>query len=109
MRSSGAYGMPASRWPKYCSRIARPTSRNSSSAASEDVGHPVNARVAHSTVPVRFSAGPDRFHLQPAPLLGQHNRELLAEIGLSEPEIAELEAEGVIGRAPGDARMAAER
>jgi crotonobetainyl-CoA:carnitine CoA-transferase CaiB-like acyl-CoA transferase len=75
----------------------------------EDVGHPVNARVAHSTVPVRFSAGPDRFHLQPAPLLGQHNHELLAEIGLSEPEIAELEAEGVIGRAPGGARTAAGR
>jgi crotonobetainyl-CoA:carnitine CoA-transferase CaiB-like acyl-CoA transferase len=75
----------------------------------EDVGHPVNDRVAHSTVPVRFSAGPDRFHLQPAPLLGQHNHELLAEMGLSELEIAELEAEGVIGRAPGGARRAARR
>jgi crotonobetainyl-CoA:carnitine CoA-transferase CaiB-like acyl-CoA transferase len=75
----------------------------------EDVGHPVNKRVAHSTVPVRFSAGPDRFHLKPAPLLGQHNHELLAEIGLSEPEIAELEAEGIIGRAPGSARTAASR
>lgn len=75
----------------------------------EDVGHPVNDRVAHSTVPVRFSAGPDRFHLQPAPLLGEHNHELLAEIGLSAAEIAELEAEGVIGRAPGAARRAATR
>jgi crotonobetainyl-CoA:carnitine CoA-transferase CaiB-like acyl-CoA transferase len=75
----------------------------------EGVGHPVNERVAHSTVPIRFSAGPDRFHLQPAPLLGQHNHELLAEIGVSEAEIAELEAEGVIGRAPGGARTAAGR
>lgn len=75
----------------------------------EDVGHPVNDRVAHSTVPVRFSAGPDRFHLQPAPLLGQHNHELLAEIGLSDNEIAELEADGVIGQAPGGARTAARR
>jgi crotonobetainyl-CoA:carnitine CoA-transferase CaiB-like acyl-CoA transferase len=73
----------------------------------EDVGHPVNDRVAHSTVPVRFSAGPDRFHLRPAPLLGQHNHELLAEIGLSDAEIAELEADGVIGRTPGGARTAA--
>jgi crotonobetainyl-CoA:carnitine CoA-transferase CaiB-like acyl-CoA transferase len=72
----------------------------------EDVGHPINDRVAHSTVPVRFSAGPERFHMQPAPLLGQHNHELLAEIGLSESEIAELEADGVIGRAPGGARTA---
>ena len=31
----------------------------------EDVGHPVNDAAPHSTVPVRFSAGPDRFHLRP--------------------------------------------
>ena len=59
----------------------------------ESVGHPVNDAAPHSTVPVRFSAGPDRFHLHPAPLLGQHNHELLTEIGLSADEIAELEAE----------------
>jgi crotonobetainyl-CoA:carnitine CoA-transferase CaiB-like acyl-CoA transferase len=75
----------------------------------EDVGHPVNAATPHSTVPVRFSAGPDRFHLNPAPLLGEHNQELLAELGLSDDEIAELEADGVIGRAPNNARRAATR
>jgi crotonobetainyl-CoA:carnitine CoA-transferase CaiB-like acyl-CoA transferase len=67
----------------------------------EDIGHPVNDVAPHSTVPVRFSAGPDRFHRHPAPLLGQHNHELLTEIGLSAGEIAELEAEGVIGQIPG--------
>ena len=72
----------------------------------EYVGHPVNARVPHSTVPVRFSAGPDRFHLNPAPLLGEHNHELLTELGLSADEIAELEADGVIGIAPGNAKKA---
>jgi crotonobetainyl-CoA:carnitine CoA-transferase CaiB-like acyl-CoA transferase len=60
-----------------------------------------------SAVPVRFSAGPDRFHLRPAPLLGEHNHELLAEIGLSAAEIAELEADGVIGLEPGGAKTAA--
>jgi crotonobetainyl-CoA:carnitine CoA-transferase CaiB-like acyl-CoA transferase len=75
----------------------------------EDVGHPVNAAAPHSTVPARFSAGPDRFHLNPAPLLGEHNHELLAELGMSDHEIAELEADGVIGRAPGNARRAATR
>jgi crotonobetainyl-CoA:carnitine CoA-transferase CaiB-like acyl-CoA transferase len=75
----------------------------------EDVGHPVNESVPHSTVPVRFSAGPDRFHRNPAPLLGEHNHELLAELGLSDDEIAELEADGVIGRAPGSTRRAATR
>jgi crotonobetainyl-CoA:carnitine CoA-transferase CaiB-like acyl-CoA transferase len=73
----------------------------------ENVGHPLNKSVPHSTVPVRFSGGPDRFHLKPAPLLGEHNHELLAELGLSDDEIAALEADGVIGRAPGTARRAA--
>jgi crotonobetainyl-CoA:carnitine CoA-transferase CaiB-like acyl-CoA transferase len=75
----------------------------------EDVGHPVNHRVPHSTVPVRFSAGPARFHLHPAPLLGEHNDEVLTELGLSEQQVAELAADGVIGRAPGSAKRAAAR
>jgi len=66
----------------------------------EVVDHPVNGRARLSTVPMRSSAGPGLFHTQPAPLLGQHNHELLAELGLSASEIAELEADGVIGRAP---------
>lgn len=66
----------------------------------EEVDHPVNGRARLSTVPVRFSAGPGLFHTQPAPLLGQHNHEVLAELGASAEEIAELEADGVIGRAP---------
>ena len=45
----------------------------------------------------------DNDHLEAAPLLGQHNYELLAELGLSEHQIAALEAEGIIGRAPGAA------
>nr|WP_246398192.1 CoA transferase [Mycobacterium vicinigordonae] len=66
----------------------------------ELVDHPVNGPARLSTVPMRLSEGPDRFHVQPAPLLGQHNRELLAELGVDEREIAELEADGVIGQAP---------
>ncbi|GBE67576.1 CoA transferase [Mycobacterium sp. MFM001] len=72
----------------------------------EQVEHPVNASAPHSTVPMRLSGGPQRFHRQPAPLLGQHNHELLTELGLTDPQIAELEADGIIGRAPGAARKA---
>ena len=66
----------------------------------EDVGHPVNARTPHSTLPFRSTRGLDRVHTQSAPLLGQHNRELLSELGLSDKDIDELEAQGVIGTAP---------
>jgi crotonobetainyl-CoA:carnitine CoA-transferase CaiB-like acyl-CoA transferase len=66
----------------------------------EDVGHPVNARTPHSTLPFTFSRGPERVHTEPAPLLGQHNHELLTELGLTDEEIADLEAKGVIGNAP---------
>jgi crotonobetainyl-CoA:carnitine CoA-transferase CaiB-like acyl-CoA transferase len=66
----------------------------------EEVDHPVNGPARLSTVPMRLSAGPRKFHTQHAPLLGQHNHELLCELGLSGSEIADLEADGVIGRAP---------
>lgn len=67
----------------------------------EVVDHPVCGPARLSTVPMRMSGGPDRFHTTPAPLLGQHNHEVLAELGLTEAEIAELESDGVIGRAVG--------
>jgi crotonobetainyl-CoA:carnitine CoA-transferase CaiB-like acyl-CoA transferase len=66
----------------------------------EQVGHPVNVAASHSTLPVRLSSGPDQFHRGPAPLLGEHNRELLREMGLADDEIAALEDDGVIGTAP---------
>jgi crotonobetainyl-CoA:carnitine CoA-transferase CaiB-like acyl-CoA transferase len=66
----------------------------------EAVDHPVNPRTPHSTMPFTLSRGPDRVHVQPAPLLGQHNHELLSELGLTDDEIAELEDHGVIGTAP---------
>ncbi len=66
----------------------------------EDVDHPVNARTPHSTLPFTSTRGPDRVHVQSAPLLGQHNHELLSELGLSDKDIDELETQGVIGTAP---------
>ncbi|MGH3677273.1 MAG: CaiB/BaiF CoA transferase family protein [Mycobacterium sp.] len=66
----------------------------------EDVGHPVNPPTKHSTLPFKLSRGPEKVHARPAPLLGEHNRELLTELGLTDGEIAELEAGGVIGHAP---------
>jgi crotonobetainyl-CoA:carnitine CoA-transferase CaiB-like acyl-CoA transferase len=66
----------------------------------EDVEHPVTGTARHSTLPMRFSRGPERFHTRHAPLLGEHNDEVLRGLGLSDDEIAALDADGVIGRAP---------
>lgn len=66
----------------------------------EDVDHPVNVRTPHSTLPFTSSRGPEKIHVQPAPLLGQHNREVLSELGVSDKDFEELEAAGVIGTAP---------
>lgn len=66
----------------------------------EDVDHPVNTRTPHSTLPFTSSRRPAKIHAQPAPLLGQHNHEVLSELGLSDKDIEELEAKGVIGNSP---------
>ena len=66
----------------------------------EQVDHPVNPTARHSTLPMRISPGPQRFHQTAAPLLGQHNREVLSGLGLGDDEIAELEDQGIIGTAP---------
>jgi crotonobetainyl-CoA:carnitine CoA-transferase CaiB-like acyl-CoA transferase len=69
----------------------------------EEVDHPVLGRARHSTLPMAFSMGPERLHRRHAPLLGEHNAEVLAELDLTGDDIATLEANGVIGRAPADA------
>lgn len=66
----------------------------------ERVDHPVNPTARHSTLPMRISTGPQRFHRTPAPLLGQHNHEVLSGLGLGDDEIGELEDQGIIGTVP---------
>jgi crotonobetainyl-CoA:carnitine CoA-transferase CaiB-like acyl-CoA transferase len=66
----------------------------------ETVDHPVTGPARHSTLPFRLSSRTEPFHARHAPLLGEHNGEVLREIGLSVEHIAKLEADGVIGREP---------
>ena len=66
----------------------------------ERVDHPLAGAASHSTLPARFSNGPAGWHRRHAPLLGEHNGEILRELGCSDAEIAALEADGVIGTAP---------
>lgn len=70
----------------------------------EDVDRAITGTTRHSTLPIRFSRGPERFHRAPAPLLGEHNDEVLGSLGLDADEIAVLADDGLIGRVPDSAR-----
>lgn len=61
-----------------------------------DVEHPRAGTVKVPNFPVKFSETPGKI-VSAAPLLGEHNKEILVKIlGLSEEKIAELEKKGVI-------------
>ena len=60
-----------------------------------DVEHPTRGKIKNLAPPVKLKktvAVPSRS----APLLGQHTREILLELGYSAGDIAELEQQGVI-------------
>ncbi|MFN8028471.1 MAG: CoA transferase [Acidimicrobiia bacterium] len=69
----------------------------------EVVDHPVNGPARHSTLPMRCSRGPERWITRHAPLFGEDTREVLLAAGVTETELAELEAAGITGRAPAGA------
>lgn len=57
--------------------------------------HPVAGEVKTIGPPVKFSQTPATIH-RPAPLLGQHSREVLAEAGYSSDQIAQLIQTGAV-------------
>ena len=65
----------------------------------EDVDHPVVGIHPVVRPPFRF-ATVDRWNRTPCPTMGQHNHEILSELGLSAEEIAQLEVDEVIGTKP---------
>jgi crotonobetainyl-CoA:carnitine CoA-transferase CaiB-like acyl-CoA transferase len=67
----------------------------------EPVVHPLVGKQEYPGWPVRFSAGPDRYWHEPAPLLGQHTEAVLRdELGVSDDELARLRDRRIIGDAP---------
>jgi crotonobetainyl-CoA:carnitine CoA-transferase CaiB-like acyl-CoA transferase len=66
----------------------------------ETVDHPVAGRHPAPSLPFRY-ADVDRWLRRPAPLLGEQNHEILSGLlGVSAAECRDLEARGIIGRAP---------
>ncbi len=62
--------------------------------------HPVAGAMPLPSMPYRFSSV-ERWIRTPAPTLGQHNRAVLSTMaGVSDEELAELEADGVIATTP---------
>ncbi len=96
-RSCGRPGSPSAR---SCSPTTSPTSTSSrpeGSSRRSTTPWPVG----RGSAPSRSGSpgAPSSVHARPAPLLGEHNDELLGELGLTPEEIEQLEADGVIGRA----------
>jgi len=57
--------------------------------------HPTEGKLRRMAVPVSFSRTPAQ-STRPAPALGEHGPEILAEVGFSESEIAELQSKGAL-------------
>jgi crotonobetainyl-CoA:carnitine CoA-transferase CaiB-like acyl-CoA transferase len=63
-------------------------------AATTTVEHPTGGTLTMIASPLRPDSGVRK--PEPPPLLGQHTREVLAELGCTDDELAELERDGVI-------------
>jgi crotonobetainyl-CoA:carnitine CoA-transferase CaiB-like acyl-CoA transferase len=90
-------GVPAA--PSYDARRTSGHPQFVARGFTEQLDHPIVGVRDYPSVPFRF-ASVDRWLRTSTPMLGQHNHELLAELGLSADEIAELEANDLIGTKP---------
>ncbi|WP_162181528.1 MULTISPECIES: CaiB/BaiF CoA-transferase family protein [Mycobacteriaceae] len=62
--------------------------------------HPVAGRARYIGLPARFGHAPAASADRPAPLFGEHSREMLAELGFSIDEIDAWDADGALARSP---------
>jgi crotonobetainyl-CoA:carnitine CoA-transferase CaiB-like acyl-CoA transferase len=86
-------------WLAFCSRQGIPAAAAAGLddiiAGLPDAEHPEGGRFKLIPPPARFSATPASVR-RPAPMPGQHTREVLAEAGLTQEEIARLADAGVL-------------
>jgi crotonobetainyl-CoA:carnitine CoA-transferase CaiB-like acyl-CoA transferase len=93
MRLLDAGGIPAG--PIYDIKQALTDPQAISRNMVVEYDHPKAGRVKAVGFPIKFSE--EEFKVSnPPPLLGEHNREILSSLGLSEDEITALKREGVI-------------
>jgi crotonobetainyl-CoA:carnitine CoA-transferase CaiB-like acyl-CoA transferase len=65
----------------------------------ETLDHPIVGLQPFASLPFRFGSVTSWLR-RPAPTLGQHNGEILGELGYGEEEIERLEIDGIIGTSP---------
>jgi crotonobetainyl-CoA:carnitine CoA-transferase CaiB-like acyl-CoA transferase len=86
-----AAGIPAGRMNSY------PEAFESAHATHRqmrlDIPHPIEGSVPNIGFPVKLSATPQQVRMHP-PLLGEHNEQILAELGVKPEEIESLRAAG---------------
>lgn len=92
-----ARGIPAA--PVWDARIQSKHPQFQARGFFEDVEHPIVGTIPIVRPPFRY-ATVDRWNRTPAPTMGQHNHEVLTELGLTPDEIAALEEAEVIGTKP---------
>ncbi|MEB4210284.1 CoA transferase [Mycobacterium sp. 94-17] len=63
----------------------------------EELAHPITGAHRYPGWPFRITPGPRHHHRTAPPTLGQHNDEVLRELGLSETQLADLRHRRVIG------------
>ncbi len=86
-------GVPAGSVRDLCEAVGASEVRARGMVA--EVQHPVAGPVEVVTSPIRYSSTPVR-QPAPAPTLGQHSAEVLAELGFSGDEIASLAQKGIV-------------
>jgi crotonobetainyl-CoA:carnitine CoA-transferase CaiB-like acyl-CoA transferase len=62
----------------------------------EQLDHPLLGRNTYISWPARFSAGPQEWNRTASPTMGQHNHEILTELGYGEADITRMRSEGII-------------
>jgi crotonobetainyl-CoA:carnitine CoA-transferase CaiB-like acyl-CoA transferase len=87
-------------WIDFCRREGIPATEVATLddlvAALPIVHHPIAGDYRSVPPPVRFAASPATAR-RPAPLIGEHGREVLTEVGYASDEIDALERDGILG------------
>lgn len=96
-RSLGALGIAAARVVPLYELYSRPDPNFLASGFVSEIDHPETGRTWLPGRPWRFSTGPQT-PIRPAPCVGQHSREVLAEeLGVDDKEYEALVAAGITG------------